>query len=131
MKTRVLLLFAILASLVGCSREILQQQLVGSYILRESNATDRLRLFSNGTYEHIYKETNGNDVTASDKWSFEKIDGAPTVLLMNFRCPADGVNALGQGYFLMAVTSHWGRYRLSTDADKQVTYFEQIEEQKE
>lgn len=119
--------FCFLLLTLGCSRSIEQNHVLGSYELRKSNASDRLQLASTGVYQHIFMGPDGAERRASDTWRFETVDGEPTVVLKNFKCSAESVNAPGQGYFLMRVTSSWGKCQLWTDADKQKVFFEQIE----
>jgi len=128
MKALLLSSFLLFLLLFGCARNIAQDRVIGSYVLKESNAADELRLAPNGTYQHVSKGIDGHESTASDVWRFETVDGEPTVVLKNFKCTANGANSPGQGFFLMRVTSSWGRCRLWTDADKQEVYFEQTEE---
>jgi hypothetical protein len=111
----------------GCSGRIDKSRVIGAYVLKVPNASDEIELQSAGSYSHKYKDDHGKEVVATDSWQFETVEGDPTVTLHNFKCNVDGVNPQGKGYFLLKVTTHFGKCRLWADADGHV-FFQQTEE---
>ena len=128
MRLKLMLSSVLCLMLFGCSDKIDKNQVVGTYAISVRTASDVLQLESTGTYHHRYKGEDNQDVVATDSWQFETVEGSPTVTLHNFKCPVDGVNALGEGYFLLKVTSRGGKCRLWVGVDKQI-FFEQTKDE--
>jgi hypothetical protein len=120
-KMRLLMFSFLCFMLFGCSDKFDKNKLVGTYALN-SDVSDVLELELTGNYHHRFKDSAGSEIVATDTWELETVEGSPTVTLHNFRSTVEGVNALGQGYFLLKVTSSGHKSRLWVGVDKTIFY---------
>ena len=72
----------------GCSNQIESKALVGKYVANHKKALDTIELNADGLYIYHYK-AGSIEIKNSNKWSFEYVDGKPTmslrILFLGFR----------------------------------------------
>jgi hypothetical protein len=102
-------------ALVACLSRVNKGGLAGTYFINLDGVSDVLELESTGQYNHRYDSEDEHHAVDTGTWDLETVEGHPTVVLHNFRSPLREVKAFGSGYFLMRVTSSFGRTRLWVD----------------
>ena len=108
----------------GCARNVSRNDAIGTYAITMPGATSVIELHSNGTYRHVYKNENNQDVIITDSWTFEIVEGISTVVLYNFESNMTGVNNIrGSGYRLFMAEFYNKGVRLWIDYERNI-YFE-------
>jgi hypothetical protein len=116
MKIAIFLLLNLFA-VFGCSNQIEVKSLVGKYVANHKKAADTLELNADGSYIYHYK-SDSTEIKNSNKWSFEYVDGKPTITFTGFIFGLPGYGSKEPGFWIVEVRkSLGGVLKLTIDPD--------------